>query len=72
VIGVGPSSGHLCLGRLTIADHLGSGMVGLAEAIGFDFSDYPNVDRWLGGMKSLPNWDRVNGGFYRMIEASAA
>jgi glutathione S-transferase len=69
---IGPNANHLCLGRLTIADYLGSGLVGLAEAVGFAFSDYPNVDRWLRNMKSMPNWERVNGGFYRMLEASAA
>lgn len=69
---IGPDSDHLCLGRLTIADYLGSGLVGLAEAVGFNFTDYPNVDRWLRGMKSMPNWERVNGGFYRMIIALAA
>jgi glutathione S-transferase len=69
---IGPGSDHLCLGRRTMADYLGSGMVGLAEAVRFDFSAYPNVDRWLRGMKRLPSWERVNGGFYRMFEATAA
>jgi glutathione S-transferase len=69
---IGTTSNHLCLGRLTLADYLGSGMLGLAEAIGFDLSDYPNVDRWMQGMKGRPNWERVNRGFYSMVKAFAA
>jgi len=69
---IGPDRDYLCLGRLTIADYFGSGVVGLAESVNFDFSDYPNVNRWLRGMKSLPNWERVNVGFYQMIKSLAA
>lgn len=69
---IGPESDYLCLGRLTIADFLGSGMVGLGEAVSFDFSKYRNVSRWLSTMKRLANWQRVNGAFYQMIAAQAA
>ena len=30
----------------------------------FDFSKYPNVNRWIGTMKKLPNWDKVNEALY--------
>jgi glutathione S-transferase len=28
--------------------------------IGCTFEGYPNVQRWLGRMKSLPSWPKVN------------
>jgi glutathione S-transferase len=37
---------------------------GAGEVIRLDFSAYPNIQRWLGKVKSLPNWSRVNEGFY--------
>ena len=69
---IGDSSDYICLDRLTLADYLASGQVGLAEAVSFDFSEFPNVDRWLRNMKTLASWDKVNGGFYQMISAMAA
>ena len=58
----------MCLNQLTIADYFGSGLVTLVDVIRFDFSAYPNVARWLDGMKALPGWPRVNEGFYGMVE----
>ena len=34
--------------------------VALSELTGSDLSEYPNVKRWLGRMKSLKNWQKVN------------
>lgn len=68
---IGPDHSHLCLNRLTIADHLASGMVGLVEISDLTLEDYPNVARWLSGMKALPHWDEVNGAFYAMFTAPA-
>jgi len=59
----------MCLDRLIIADLFGSGLVMLADVIRLDFLDYPNIARWLDGTKSLPNWPRVNAGFYVMVES---
>lgn len=66
---IGPHADYVCLGRLTIADFFGSGLVTLADAVPRGFSGYPNVARWIGGMKNLPNWPRVNAGFYCMVES---
>ncbi len=64
---IGPDASHLCLGRLTLADFLGAGQITLAEAIGFDFGAYPNVARWLDGMKALPGWAAVNADFDALV-----
>ena len=44
---LGPNKPYLCGNEITIADYFGSGIVTLGEAIGVDFSPYPNVVRWL-------------------------
>lgn len=46
----------VCGGEITLADYLGSAFVTLGEPVGFDFSPYPNIRRWLGRMKALPSW----------------
>ena len=38
-----------------------------AEAIGCDFSGYPNINRWMASMKSLKSWQQVNGAFYQYV-----
>jgi glutathione S-transferase len=45
---------------MTIADYFGASFVTLGELIRGDFADYPNVERWLGNMKQLKNWNKVN------------
>ena len=54
-------SGHafLCGDTITIADHFAAPFVALGELTGSDFSAYPNVQRWLGRMKALPQWPSV-------------
>ena len=69
---IGPKSDFICLGRLTIADFMGAGIVGLGEIVGFDFSSYPNIMRWLAAVRRLEHWDRVNDAFHRMVAAEAA
>ena len=65
---IGPNKQYLCGNQITIADYFGSGLVTLGELIGCDFSPYPNVQRWLGNMKKLPNWNSVNEAFYGLRE----
>jgi len=69
---LGPDADHLCLGRRTLADYLGAGLVTMGEAIGLDYAAYPNIHRWLAGMKRLPSWPAVNAGFDGMVEAMRA
>ena len=57
---IGPNKGYLCGDNITIADYYAAAFVALAEAIRSDLSVYPNVARWLGNMKALKNWNKVN------------
>jgi len=66
---IGPSRRYICGDQITIADYFGSGLVTLGEIIRCDFSQYPNVTRWLDTMKTLRSWKRVNEHFYGFAEA---
>ncbi len=57
---IGSNDRYLLGDRVTLADYLGAEMVGLGEVIRCDFSRYPNVERWLANMKSLPAWPKVH------------
>ncbi len=57
---IGPKKAYLCGDAITIADYFGAAFVALGDAIGCDYSAYPNIRRWLGKMKALKSWNRVN------------
>jgi glutathione S-transferase len=57
---IGPNRQYLCGDQVTIADYLGAAFVTLGEIVRCDFSPYPNVQRWLGNMKKLKSWPKVN------------
>jgi len=57
---IGPEKNYLCGEQMTIADYFGASFVALGELIRGDYADYPNVERWLGAMKRLKHWNRVN------------
>lgn len=57
---IGPEKTYLCGDAITIADYYAAAFVALAEAIRSDLSAYPNVKRWLGNIKKLKNWGKVN------------
>jgi glutathione S-transferase len=57
---IGPNNAYLCGNEISIADYYAAAFVALAEAIRSDLSAYPNVKRWLGNMKALKNWNKVN------------
>ncbi len=61
---IGPKNQYLCGNQITIADYLGAAFVTLGEIIRCDFSAYPNVQRWLGNVKKLKSWPKVNEVFY--------
>lgn len=56
---LGPGNNYLCGDALTIADYHAVSYVALAEVIGSDLADFPNVKAWLGRMKSLKSWPQV-------------
>jgi glutathione S-transferase len=64
---IGPRNGYLCGDAITIADYLGAMMVLSGEAIACNFAAYQNVTRWMGNMKALRNWARVNEAFYKYV-----
>jgi glutathione S-transferase len=57
---LGPDRQYLCGGELTVADYFGACLVSLGETVGCDFAAYPNVARWLGNVRKLKSWDKVN------------
>src|SRR6476620_1920418 len=64
---IGPRNGYLCGDSITIADYLGAMMVLGGEVIACNFAAYPNIARWMGNMKSLKNWGKVNEAFYQYV-----
>jgi glutathione S-transferase len=66
---IGPNKPYLTGDQITIADYFGSGLVTLGEVIKCDFSKYPNIQRWLGNMKKLKSWPKVNEVFYGLVES---
>jgi len=57
---LGPKNNYLCGDKMTIADYYGAAFVALGELTGGDYSKYPSIKRWLGNMKQLKNWKKVN------------
>lgn len=66
---IGPDKPYLCGNEITIADYFGSCLVTLGEVIRVDFSRYPNVERWLGNMKKLKTWPKINEALYGLASA---
>jgi glutathione S-transferase len=61
---LGPKKQYLCGDQITIADYFGIGLLSLGEIIRCDFSQYPNITRWIGNMKKLKSWAKINEVFY--------
>lgn len=64
---LGPGKRFLCGDSVTIADYFGAGLLTAGETVGCAFSDYPNICRWLGAMKALPNWSKVHATFDGLV-----
>lgn len=54
----------LCGSAISIADHLATGPLALADAAGFDFSSWQKLDRWLRQMKARGSWKLAHGALY--------
>ncbi len=61
---LGPKKQYVCGDQITIADYFGIGLLSLGEIIRCDFSQYPNITRWIGNMKKLKSWAKINEVFY--------
>jgi glutathione S-transferase len=57
---LGPDKAWLVGDAMTIADLFGAALISIGEFIGCDLGAYPNVARWLGNVKKLKSWDKVN------------
>jgi len=64
---IGPNQLCLCGNAITIADYLGASLLTVGEAIGCDFSQYPNIHRWLRTMRRLNGWPRVFATFDSLV-----
>jgi len=64
---IGPDQLCLCGNAITIADYLGASLLTVGEAIGCDFSQYPNIRRWLRTMRRLNGWPRVFAAFDNLV-----
>jgi len=58
--------------QITIADYFGGSLVTIGECIRCDFSQYPNVDRWITNLKELSAWNDVNQAMYGFRDYLAA
>ena len=61
---IGPEKPYLCGDQMTVADYFGSCLTTLGEVTRCDFAAFPNVHRWLGNMKKLGSWCRINEALY--------
>jgi len=50
--------------RISIADYFGACLITAGELIGCTYEGYPNIQRWLGRMKNLQSWAKVNAAMY--------
>ncbi len=57
------SSTYVCGEDITLADYLGVSAATLGELIAFDYSPWPNIQRWIATMKSRPAWDETQCAF---------
>lgn len=51
---------YVCGDQITIADYYAAGVLSCGTLIGISFSKFPNVERWMGTMRALPSWGKVN------------
>jgi glutathione S-transferase len=66
---IGPKKQYLCGNDITIADYFGVALLTLGEVVRCDLTPYPNVQRWVGNMKKLKSWGKVNEVFNGLVES---
>lgn len=66
---IGPDRNYVAGEDLTIADYVGGSVAALAEAVDVDLTPYPNVRRWLAGLKARPSWDPTYAAFTGLMTA---
>ena len=63
------SNNYVCGKDITIADYFGVCLVTLGEILRVDYKPFPNVQRWIGNMKKLESWARINEQLYGFANA---
>ncbi len=66
---IGPDRSYVAGEELTLADYVGGSVVALAEAVDFDLGPYPNVRRWMAGLKARPSWPPTYAAFRGLLSA---
>jgi len=66
------ANNFVCGNEITIADYLGATYATLGEVVGFDLAPWPNVQRWIAGLKARPSWDAAYAGFNGLVSAARA
>lgn len=66
---LGSGNRYLCGNEMTIADYFATGPLLGGELIGVNLDRFPNVARWLTGMKTLPGWKTVDYAANGLVEA---
>lgn len=59
----------LCGDAITIADYFGAEMIAMGDLAGASVERFPNVQRWMDAMRTLPSWAKVNEGLARAAAA---
>jgi glutathione S-transferase len=57
---LGQGKKFLCGDEITIADYFGAALLTTGYVTRDEFKAYPNIERWLGEMKKLASWPKVN------------
>ncbi len=50
-------------GEPDLSDYLGAAYVTIGELVGWDYTPYPRIRRWIAAMRARPGWGGANGGF---------
>ena len=64
---LGQDNRYVCGNDVSIADHLAIAHVSLGEIVRVDFTQWPNVARWIARMKDREHWASTNGAFYQYL-----
>lgn len=57
---IGSHKTYLCGDTITLADYQGAEIISLGDLIRCEYTDYPNISRWMNTVRKLPSWGSVN------------
>jgi glutathione S-transferase len=65
------SNDYVANNHISIADYFGVCLLTAGELVGCTFEGYPNIQRWIGSMKKLASWGKVNEVLYGFAQSMA-